>query len=98
MERKNKNVIWAILIIAAVIIAVVIGYFLLMDSNNKKLNDALVTGYGLGYNKSLQDVAQGQTQTGTILVWANDSVQVRKVQDICGVFIAQQGQQTQSTL
>jgi hypothetical protein len=97
MERKNKKMVVIIVIIAIIIIAVIAGYFLFKDYN-KKLNDALVTGYGLGYNRSLQDVAQGQTQTGTVLVWSNNSVQVRKVQDICNLFIAQQNQQVQPTL
>jgi hypothetical protein len=55
-------------------------YFLYKNYENKKLDNA----YGLGYNKSLQDVAQAQTQTGNILTWNNNSIQTVNIQDICG--------------
>ena len=76
-------VIIAGLIIVLILLALVGGFFLYKSSNDKKLNQALVTGYGVGYNKSLEDVAQGQTQTGSILVWQNNSVQIVSIQDIC---------------
>lgn len=93
----NKRMVWAILITVVIILALVGGYFLYKNYDNKKLNQALVTGYGVGYNQSLQDVAQGQTQTGTILIWnsQNNSIQIRNIQDICNQLIAQQMQQNQ---
>ena len=86
-EKDNsggkKRMIIAGLIIVLILLALVGGFFLYKSSNDKKLNQALVTGYGVGYNKSLEDVAQGQTQTGSILVWQNNSVQIVSIQDIC---------------
>ena len=80
----NKRVILAIIITVIIILILVAGYFLYNNYNNKRLNQALVTGYGVGYNQSLQDVAQGQTQTGSILTWQNNSIQIMNIQDICG--------------
>ena len=86
-DRVNKKVILAIIITLVIILAIIGGYFLYKNYDNKKLNGAAVTGYGIGYNQSFQDVAQGQTQTGSILIWADDSIQVRSIQDICsGLF------------
>jgi hypothetical protein len=82
-SNGKKRMIVGILIVALVLIAIVGGYFLYKGSTDKKVNQALVTGYGIGYNKSLEDVAQGQTQTGSILVWQNNSIQIVNVQDIC---------------
>jgi hypothetical protein len=78
-DRKNRKVIWAILITVVVILALVGGYFLYKNYDNKRLNEV----FSLGYNKSLQDVAQGQTQTLSILTWDNNSIQIRSMQDIC---------------
>jgi flagellar basal body-associated protein FliL len=79
----KRRMIIGVLIIVLVLVAIVGGYFLYKSSVDKKVNQALVAGYGIGYNKSLQDVAQGQTQTGSILVWQNNSIQIVNVQDIC---------------
>jgi hypothetical protein len=79
----KKRTIITLLIIVLVILAFVGGYFLYKNYSDKKVNQALVTGYGVGYNQSLQDVAQGQSQSGTILVWQNNSIQIISIQDIC---------------
>jgi uncharacterized protein YxeA len=82
--RKNyKGMILAIVIIAMIILAIIGGYFFYKNSDTKKSNQAFVTGYSTGYNQSLRDVSQGQSQTGTILVWENNSIQVKSIQDIC---------------
>ncbi len=77
--KTNKGVILAIIITAVIILAIIGGYFLYKNYDNNKLNNV----FSLGYNKSLQDVAQGQTQTGSILTWQNNSIQVMSIQDIC---------------
>lgn len=87
-RTDKRKVVLAVVITVVIIGALVGGYFLYKSYDNKKLNQALVTGYGVGYNQSLQDVAQGQTQTGTILVWSDNSIQTRNVQDICNAMIA----------
>jgi hypothetical protein len=79
----KRRMIIGILIVILVLVAVVGGYFLYNGTMDKKVNKALVTGYGIGYNKSLEDVAQGQTQTGSILVWQNNSIQIVNIADIC---------------
>jgi len=76
---ENKRVILAIIITVIILLAIVAGYFLYKNFENKRLNQA----YSLGYNKSLQDIAQGQTQTGSILIWKDNSVQVVTLQDVC---------------
>jgi cytochrome bd-type quinol oxidase subunit 1 len=81
--RSNRGVILAIIITAVIIIALVAGYFLYKSYDTKRLDQALVTGYGMGYNQSAQDIAQGQTQTGSILVWQNNSIQAMSIQEIC---------------
>jgi hypothetical protein len=78
--RSNKKVILAIVITVVVLGALVGGYFLYKNYDNARLN----TAYGLGYNQSLLDVAQGQTQTGSILTWQNNSIQVISIADVCG--------------
>lgn len=83
-DRINKKVIWAIIITVVIIGALIAGYFLYKNYDNNKLNNALVTGYGMGYNQSLKDIAQGQTQTGNILTWQNNSIQIVTIQKICG--------------
>jgi hypothetical protein len=82
-DGRKKRMVVAGLIIVLVLLALVGGFFLYKSSNDKKLNQAMVTGYTIGYNKSLEDVAQGQTQSGSILVWQNNSVQIVSIQDIC---------------
>jgi hypothetical protein len=79
----KRRMVIGILIVVLVLVAIVGGYFLYKGSMDKKVNQALVAGYGIGYNKSLEDVAQGQTQTGSILVWQNNSIQIVNIQDIC---------------
>ena len=79
----KRRMIIGILSVVLVIVAIVGGYFLYKSSMDKKVNQALVAGYGIGYNKSLEDVAQGQTQTGSILVWQNNSIQIVNIADIC---------------
>jgi hypothetical protein len=83
-ERRNKRVFFTILIVFVIILALIGGYFLYKNYDNKKLNEA----FGIGYNKSLLDVAQGQTQTGSILIWQNNSIQIANIQDICNGMIA----------
>lgn len=87
-EKENtggkKRMIITLLVVVLILLALVGGFFLYKNYNDKKLNQALVTGYGIGYNKSLEDVAQGQTQTGSVLVWKNNSVQIVSIQEICG--------------
>jgi hypothetical protein len=78
-ERSSKKVIWAILITVVIILALVGGYFLYKSYDNKRLNEA----FSLGYNKSLQDVAQGQTQTGSVLTWQNNTIKIMSIKDIC---------------
>jgi flagellar basal body-associated protein FliL len=86
-EKENsggkKRMVISVLIVVLVLVAIAGGYFLYKSSSDKKVNQALVTGYSIGYNKSLEDVAQGQTQTGSILVWQNNSIQIVNIQDIC---------------
>jgi hypothetical protein len=69
-----------------VIVALIGGYLLYKNNETNKLNNA----FSLGYNRSLQDVAQGQTQTGSILTWQNNSIQIMTIQDICGIATGQQ--------
>jgi hypothetical protein len=88
--KTNRGMILAFILIGILIIALVGGYFLFKSQESKKLNQAVATGYSIGYNKSAQDIAIGQTATGTFLIWTNNSVQVRTVKDICDVFIIQQ--------
>ena len=78
-DKKKTKVIWAILITIVVVLALVGGYFLYKNYDNKRLNEV----FSLGYNKSLQDVAQGQTQTGSILTWQNNSIIIVSIQSIC---------------
>ena len=80
----KRRMVIGILVVVLFLVAIVGGYFLYKSSSDKKINQALLTGYGIGYNKSLEDVAQGQTQTGSILVWQNNSIQIVNIQDICG--------------
>jgi len=82
--RTNKRVIiLTIILTILIIVAIIGGYFLYKNYADKKNGNI----FSLGYNQSLVDVAQGQTQTGNILIWQNDSIQVRSIQDICsGVF------------
>jgi hypothetical protein len=81
-DSTNRKIILAIIITVVVIGAIIGGYFLYKNYDNKRLNEV----FSLGYNKSLQDVAQGQTQTGSILIWnaQNSSIMIRSIQDICG--------------
>lgn len=85
VDRKNRKVIWAILITVVVILALIGGYFLYKNYDNKRLNEV----FSLGYNKSLQDVAQGQTQTGSILTWQNNSIKIMSIQSICNSMAGQ---------
>jgi hypothetical protein len=78
-DKTKKKVILAIIITIAVILILVAVYLLYRNYESKSLNEA----FGIGYNQSLQDVAQGQTQTGSILTWQNNSIQVVSIQDIC---------------
>jgi hypothetical protein len=76
-----ENTHW-ILIIVTILLLVAFGYFGyrgLIDANDKNLNDA----FSLGYNKSLVDVAQGQSQTGTLIFWINNSIKVVSVETLC---------------
>jgi hypothetical protein len=49
------------------------------QTHDKELNDA----FSLGYNKSLVDVAQGQSQTGTLIFWVNNSIKVISAETLC---------------
>lgn len=83
MVISKKKRIWAIVIALLIIAALIGGYFLYKNYNNKKLNDTLIRGYGLGYNQSLREIAKGQAQTGSIVIWQNNSIQIVSIQDIC---------------
>jgi hypothetical protein len=84
MEIEDIN---KILMVISIVLLLTTGFFGYKyysidkeDSDkNKELNDA----FSLGYNKSLIDVSQGQMQTGTILLWINDSIQIVSIQTLC---------------
>lgn len=78
-RTSNKRIIIAILITVLIILLIIGGYFLYKNYDNKRLNEV----YSFGYNRSLQDVAQGQTQTGSILTWQNNSIKIVSIQTIC---------------
>lgn len=82
-RRMHKSTILVIVIIAMVMLAIIGGYFFYKNADTKKSNQAFVTGYSTGYNQSLRDVSQGQFQTKTFLIWENNSIQVKSLQDIC---------------
>ena len=77
---ENRRIILTIIITVLIILALVGGYFLYKNYENKRLNQA----FSLGYNQSLQEVAQGQTQTGSILTWQNNTIKIVNIQGICG--------------
>lgn len=89
--KRQKRVLVVLIIVITLILlaAMAAGYFLLKSANDKKINEALSAGYGIGYNKSLQDVAQAQTDTGSILVWQEDSIKIVSIQDVCNGLINQ---------
>lgn len=81
MEFEGNQV----MIVIAILLLLVAGffgykYYTDKSDNEAKLNDA----FSLGYNKSLIDVAQGQAQTGTIILWVNDTIKVVSLENICG--------------
>lgn len=79
-KRVVKVVILTVILTLVLIGALIGGYFLYKNYNNDKLDEAFM----LGVNTSLMEIAQGQTQSGNILTWQNDSIQVVSIQDICG--------------
>jgi len=78
-DRTNKRVILAIIITIVVMLAIIGGYFMYKNYDNNRLNNA----FSLGYNASLQETAQWQTQNLQILTWQNNSIQPVSLQDIC---------------
>jgi flagellar basal body-associated protein FliL len=79
----KKRVIIVSLIVILFLLAITGGYFLGKNYADKNSDKSFATGYGMGYNKSLQDVAQAQAQSGTIIVWQDNSIQILSLQDIC---------------
>jgi hypothetical protein len=75
------------IVIIAIILLLIVGgfftykYYTLNNSQDIELNNA----FSLGYNKSLIDVAQGQAQTGTIILWVNETIKVISLENVCGV-------------
>lgn len=78
-EPKSRKVLITVIITVLVIVLLVGGYLLLKNYENKRLSNA----FSYGYNKSLMDVAQGQTQTGSILTWGNNTIQIMGIDEIC---------------
>lgn len=81
MEKEKNNLFIGILILL-LLLSGYFGYKYYSTKNNQdtELNNA----FSLGYNKSLVDVAQGQAQTGTIIVWVNETIKVISIESICG--------------
>ena len=52
------------------------GYFLYQNYNDEKAGEIS--------NQTMEYIAQVQTQTGEILTWQNNSIQVVNIQEICG--------------
>lgn len=76
-----KKTIIAILIILLLIAGLLAYKYYSLNSNQEtELNNA----FSLGYNKSLVDVAQGQSQTGTLIFWVNETIKVISVETLCG--------------
>ena len=88
-ESPIKKVI-IVVIVALMVLALVGGFFLYKGYQDKRVEEARMTGYSIGYNASIVNLARGQTQTGEILIWADNSVQVRTIKNICDAFIMQQ--------
>jgi hypothetical protein len=82
-NNKNIGMIFSLVIIFILLATIVGGYFIFKNKENEKLNQALVTGYNVGYNQSLQDIAQGQAQTGNIFTWNNEAVKIISIRDVC---------------
>jgi predicted negative regulator of RcsB-dependent stress response len=76
---ENTQWIWFAIIIILLGTSVFFGYKYFTDANDAKLNDA----FSLGYNKSLVDVSQGQAQTGSIILWVNDTIKVIEIKTVC---------------
>jgi flagellar basal body-associated protein FliL len=79
---KKINLILTILIVIVLLAGLAYGYFVVYKEYK---NELIIEAFSLGYNKSIIDIAQGQTLSGSILVWRNETVQLVSIADLCSI-------------